>query len=268
MQVPPDEFTRAAREAARAHDAVVAAGGDGTVSAWPPALVGSDTPLGVLPLGTLNHFAKDLGVPLELEGAAAVVAGRARPADRRRRGQRPHLRQQLVRSALYPLAVAVRERLQEQPGRQVAGDGCAPRSRCFARLPVLNVGCASTTPGRSCARRSSSSATTSTTCRPPARAGASASTRLPLRLHRRAPRPVGTCCWLAARALFGRLQRVERLRAQHVARSSTIQGRRAARCRWPLDGEVLGARHAAALPHPARRAAGARAADARRAGVS
>ena len=56
--------------------AVVAGGGDGTVSSVASVLVGSNTPLGVLPLGTLNHFAKDVGIPLDLEGAVAtVVAG-------------------------------------------------------------------------------------------------------------------------------------------------------------------------------------------------
>src|SRR6187431_2173166 len=42
------------------HEIVVAAGGDGTVSAVASALAGSAMILGVLPLGTLNHFAKDL----------------------------------------------------------------------------------------------------------------------------------------------------------------------------------------------------------------
>ena len=49
---------------------VVAGGGDGTVNAVAGKLVGTDTPLGVLPMGTLNHFAKDAGIPLNL--AAAV----------------------------------------------------------------------------------------------------------------------------------------------------------------------------------------------------
>ena len=56
------EAVDAARRAAEAgDDAVVAAGGDGTVSTVASALAGSEIPLGVLPLGTLNHFAKDLG---------------------------------------------------------------------------------------------------------------------------------------------------------------------------------------------------------------
>src|SRR5215210_6056589 len=53
---------------------VVAGGGDGTVGSVAAELAGTDTALGVLPLGTLNHFAKDLGVPLDLDGAAALIA--------------------------------------------------------------------------------------------------------------------------------------------------------------------------------------------------
>ena len=52
---------------------VVAGGGDGTVSAVAAALVDTDTALGVLPMGTLNHFAKDLGIPLKLEEAVQTL---------------------------------------------------------------------------------------------------------------------------------------------------------------------------------------------------
>jgi YegS/Rv2252/BmrU family lipid kinase len=51
-------------------DLVVAGGGDGTVSLVASALVGTGKPLGILPLGTLNHFAKDLRIPLDFESAA------------------------------------------------------------------------------------------------------------------------------------------------------------------------------------------------------
>jgi diacylglycerol kinase family enzyme len=48
---------------------VAAGGGDGTVNAVAGALAGTDAALGVLPMGTLNHFAKDAGIPLDLEDA-------------------------------------------------------------------------------------------------------------------------------------------------------------------------------------------------------
>ena len=53
---------------------VAAGGGDGTVGTVAGALLDTGVPLGVLPLGTLNHFAKDLGLPVDLEQAVAVIA--------------------------------------------------------------------------------------------------------------------------------------------------------------------------------------------------
>lgn len=53
--------------------AVVAAGGDGTVSSVAAGLVGSDTALGVLPVGTLNHFAHDMHIPLGPDEAAHTI---------------------------------------------------------------------------------------------------------------------------------------------------------------------------------------------------
>jgi len=54
-------------------DAIVAAGGDGTVSLLAGLLAGSKTMLGVLPLGTLNHFAKDVGIPQDIKEAAEII---------------------------------------------------------------------------------------------------------------------------------------------------------------------------------------------------
>jgi diacylglycerol kinase family enzyme len=59
----------AARAAQSRPDVVIAAGGDGTLSAVASALAGTGVALGVLPVGTLNHFAKDAGIPLDLEDA-------------------------------------------------------------------------------------------------------------------------------------------------------------------------------------------------------
>ncbi|MFT3768154.1 MAG: diacylglycerol kinase family protein [Minicystis sp.] len=65
----------AARAARGDAPIVVAAGGDGTVSAVAAALVGTGKILGVLPRGTLNHFAKDLRIPIDLDAAVQVIAG-------------------------------------------------------------------------------------------------------------------------------------------------------------------------------------------------
>jgi diacylglycerol kinase family enzyme len=54
-------------------EVLVAGGGDGTINTAASVLVRHGIPLGVLPLGTRNHFAKDLKIPLGLEDAAKVV---------------------------------------------------------------------------------------------------------------------------------------------------------------------------------------------------
>ena len=53
---------------------IVVGGGDGSIAAAAGALAGRKRTLGVLPLGTLNHFAKDLGVP-DLDTAVDAIAG-------------------------------------------------------------------------------------------------------------------------------------------------------------------------------------------------
>ncbi|HEY4198983.1 MAG TPA: diacylglycerol kinase family protein [Devosiaceae bacterium] len=61
---------------------IVAAGGDGTITALAAALVGSDKSLAILPLGTVNALAKDLHVPLDLPAAvAALVTGESHRID-------------------------------------------------------------------------------------------------------------------------------------------------------------------------------------------
>ena len=70
-----DQIRRAVDEGCRI---AVAAGGDGTVNALASAVAGTEIPLGILPIGTLNHFAKDLGIPLDLEQAVRVITQGAR----------------------------------------------------------------------------------------------------------------------------------------------------------------------------------------------
>lgn len=74
--VDPPRLAEAFAETARTDgvDAVIAAGGDGTVGAAAAQLAGGRRPLGILPLGTLNHLARDAGIPFALDRAAAVIA--------------------------------------------------------------------------------------------------------------------------------------------------------------------------------------------------
>ena len=73
-----DEAVEAARDARRqGYDGVVAAGGDGTVGLVATQLLGGETALGVLPMGSVMNFARMLELPRDLEGAAAVIAAGA-----------------------------------------------------------------------------------------------------------------------------------------------------------------------------------------------
>lgn len=105
--------THGIRDVARAavdngENIIVAGGGDGTVSAVAGVLAGTQAAMGVLPLGTLNHFAKDLGVPLELERAVqTLAAGRTALVDTGEVNGRVFVNNSSI--GLYPVLVEQRE---------------------------------------------------------------------------------------------------------------------------------------------------------------
>jgi YegS/Rv2252/BmrU family lipid kinase len=70
-----DVVTLVRAELANNPSVVVAAGGDGTVSEVAEALIGTDTRLGIIPVGTANVFARELEIPLDLDGACALLDG-------------------------------------------------------------------------------------------------------------------------------------------------------------------------------------------------
>jgi diacylglycerol kinase (ATP) len=74
---------RLAREAVtQKAEMVIAAGGDGTISEVIQELAGTETTLGVLPIGTVNNWARETGIPLENKGAREILAhGRTRRVD-------------------------------------------------------------------------------------------------------------------------------------------------------------------------------------------
>jgi diacylglycerol kinase family enzyme len=86
----------------------VAAGGDGTVNNVVQALVHTDAVLGVIPIGTYNHFARDLGIPLSWRDALDVVTGGAtRQIDAARANERFFVNN--ISMGLYPELVSKRE---------------------------------------------------------------------------------------------------------------------------------------------------------------
>ncbi len=106
-----------ARSASARTAVVVAAGGDGTVGGVAAGLVGTSTVLGVLPLGTLNHFAKDLHIPLDLEEAVATIAGgRVGSIDVGQVNDRVFVNNSSI--GIYPSVLEVREELRRAGHRK------------------------------------------------------------------------------------------------------------------------------------------------------
>jgi diacylglycerol kinase family enzyme len=95
---------------------VVVGGGDGSLHAAAGVLAGTDTALGILPGGTLNHFAKNLAVPLGVEDAIAViVAGVIRNVDVGEANGQVFINNASL--GLYPSVVRRREAIQQRLGR-------------------------------------------------------------------------------------------------------------------------------------------------------
>ncbi|MGD9895660.1 MAG: diacylglycerol kinase family protein [Candidatus Methylacidiphilaceae bacterium] len=85
---PGDAEAQTERALEQGYRIVVAAGGDGTVNEVVNGLNGTAATLGILPLGTINVFAMELGLPVQLESAWEVIqAGKTRKVDLPRVGE-------------------------------------------------------------------------------------------------------------------------------------------------------------------------------------
>lgn len=137
--VAGDQLDDEARAAVKGGvDAVVAGGGDGTISTVAAALVGGQTPLGVLPLGTLNHFAKDLGISFDLAEAAKVIAaGNARPVDLARVNDRIFINNSSV--GVYARAVVDRDATRSQLKLSKWPAMALAAVKTFVRAPMIQV---------------------------------------------------------------------------------------------------------------------------------
>ncbi len=132
------ELSELARDAARGpYRVIVAGGGDGTVNSVAATVVRSGKILGVLPLGTLNHFARDLRIPFDLEAAAqTIVAGHTTEVDVAEVNDRIFVNNSSL--GLYPIIVREREK------RERLGLGKWPAAlwatiQALRRYPFLDV---------------------------------------------------------------------------------------------------------------------------------
>ena len=226
-----------AREAATSGvDAVVAAGGDGTVSAVASALAGTTVPLAVLPLGTLNHFARDLGMPDDLgEAARAIAAGRVAPVDVGEVNGRIFVNNSSI--GLYPLVVRTREAEQKATGHGKWRAMATAVWRVLRRFPLLSV----------CVRHDAGAVVTRT---PFVFVGNNAYQLGPLAIGQRQRldgghlslyvmrcRSRARMLWLSLRAILQGADAIEDLEAEDVdAAQITL---RRARVQVAVDGEVV-----------------------------
>jgi len=134
-----EDIVRTAKEAvAQGAKCVVAAGGDGTVSAVASQVARTPAALGVLPMGTLNHFAKDNGIPLDVDESIAVIAsGNVAEVDVGEVNGRIFINNSSI--GLYPDIVLDRERQRRRLGRGKWMALLAASLHAARRYPVLSL---------------------------------------------------------------------------------------------------------------------------------
>ena len=133
------ELVGAAKQAVKDGVPMVAAGGgDGTLNAVASSLIGSNVVLGVLPMGTLNHFAKDLGIPLAIDDAVATIAAwHSTQVDTAEVNGRSFLNNSSL--GLYPDTVHRRELQQRRLGRSKWPAFFWAALTSLKRYPFLNL---------------------------------------------------------------------------------------------------------------------------------
>jgi diacylglycerol kinase family enzyme len=133
-----DMIAQARDAVARGVPMIAGGGGDGTQNAVAAQLVGSGIPYGVLPMGTLNHFAKDLGIPLDLDGAVRTIAtGVPKQVDVGEVNEQVFLNNSSL--GLYPDIVRDREKQQSRLGRGKWPAAMWATVTALRRYPFLSV---------------------------------------------------------------------------------------------------------------------------------
>jgi diacylglycerol kinase family enzyme len=135
---PHDVEAAVERAAESGADAVIVGGGDGPVAGAAARLVGTRCALGVLPLGTWNHFARDLGMPVGLGAAIAWLAG-AKPKAVDVGAANGVVFLNNVSIGLYPRAVRLRDEAARRGGWGRAAATALAVVGALRRFPSLEL---------------------------------------------------------------------------------------------------------------------------------
>jgi diacylglycerol kinase family enzyme len=129
-----EEIKRAVASGAKR---ILIAGGDGSIRAAAQAVSGTDAELAIFPGGTLNHFAKHHGIPIDLAEAAKVAMGtKTRTVDVGFAGERVFLNTSSI--GAYINFVRLRDRLEQRFGYRLAS--LIALVRIFFRMPIVGIG--------------------------------------------------------------------------------------------------------------------------------
>jgi diacylglycerol kinase family enzyme len=216
-------------------DAIVVGGGDGSIRTVASVLAGTGVPLGIIPLGTLNHFAKDLGLPSGIdEIVAIIVAGETRDVDVGEVNGEIFINNSSI--GIYPSLVFERERRQRRAGLSKWMAMLLAGLRVFRHLPLRRLAISAEgwiEPVRSpCVFIGNNEyhLTASAFGKREKLDGAE------LYIYVAKVQDRLALLWLACRAILGRIHQCRDLRVHHV---SAIEIRsRASRLLVALDGEV------------------------------
>jgi diacylglycerol kinase family enzyme len=137
--VGPHELPNAIRAAwKRGVDAIVVGGGDGTISSAAEVAVTNEIVLGVLPMGTFNHFAKDLGMTADLDAAVRFLAdAEVTSVDVGEVNGKIFVNNASI--GVYPTMVSEREDLSDRRGWGKLRAAPVAIVRTLRRLPVLHL---------------------------------------------------------------------------------------------------------------------------------
>lgn len=119
-------------------DAIIIGGGDGTINTVVSKLAGSAIPIGILPLGTFNHFARDLGLPESLGECIDIIAqGQSQSIDIAEVNGKMFLNNSSI--GVYALAVKLRENYRKKLGWTKRWAMVRAALNIFNRFPTFTV---------------------------------------------------------------------------------------------------------------------------------